>query len=72
MNEVAEDMSKEPKTRAREVLAVVVEDPDVDATDTDEVLKASLELADELFLSHEAREQIRRLAEGATFVNAGE
>ena len=60
-------MNKNPRKRAGEVLSVVVDDPDVDATDIDEVLEASLELADELFLGHETRQEIHRLANGATF-----
>lgn len=60
-------MSKE---RAREILSVVVEDPNVDATDTEEVLTASLELADDLCLGSETEQQLRRLAEAAIFATA--
>ena len=65
-------MTKTPRERAREVLAVVVEDPDVDATETDEVLQASLELANDLHMRRETGEEIQRLAKTATFVNANE
>lgn len=56
-----------PRDRASDILAVVVDDPKVDQSIEDEVIEAAIKLADDMCLYEDTEEEIRDLASVVTF-----
>lgn len=64
-------MTKDPAERAKDIIGVVVNDPNVDQNDPDEIENAALELASDMCLYKPTEEKIRELASSATFKKSG-
>ena len=63
---------KDSKTRAKEILSVVVDDPAVDEMKPEEVRDAALELAEDLYLRSEVEYYIERATAMVAFQNGNE
>ena len=63
---------KDSKTRSKEILSVVVDDPAVDEMEPEEVRDAALELAEDLCLRNEVEDYIERATAIVAFQKASE
>ena len=63
---------KDSKTRAKEILSVVVDDPAVDEMEPEEVRDAALELAEDLCLRDEVEDYIERATAMVVLQNGNE
>lgn len=63
---------KDSKTRSKEILSVVVDDPAVDEMEPEEVRDAALELAEDLCLRNEVEDHIERATAMVAFQQATE
>lgn len=63
---------KDPEKRAKDIIGVVVDDPDVSQDDEEEIIQAALELADDLCLYKETEEEIKDLAPASVFKTGSE
>ena len=63
---------KDAKTRSKEILSVVVDDPAVDEMEPEEVREAALDLAEDLCLKNEVEDHIERATAMVAFQKATE
>lgn len=63
---------KDAKTRSKEILSVVVDDPAVDEMEPEEVREAALDLAEDLCLRNEVEDHIERATAMVAFQKATE